>query len=392
MRSASRGIRWSSSVAASAVLAATLAMSAVAVATKASGRSCAATVLSHLTLAEEVGQLFMVGVDSRPTDKQLGMITRYHLGGALLAHNSTAGVSSTHARVSRLQDAASASGVRLWVAADQEGGYVQHLKGPGFSDIPTALHQGSYSTSHLRRDAKVWGTQLRNAGVNLNLAPVADTVSRRLGTGNRPIGYYYREYGHTPDVVAEHALAMRAGMKDAHVQTTGKHFPGLGRVRGNTDTTHGVTDHTTTRGGTYAVQPFRDLVHDRIPVMMISSAIYTKIDPHNVGPLSSTIIKGMLRHDMGFSGTVMSDSLTGTALSHVPSDQRGLAFLHAGGDVALVGTSSALPGMVQTVLHHAQQYRHHHLVDDAALQVLESKNRQGLLPCSPASAQGPATS
>lgn len=353
-------------------------------------RTCAEQTLSQMSLADKVGQLFMVGVNAEPTTQQLDLITRYHLGGALLAHNSGTGVASTRSRTRLLQEAASAGGVRLWVAVDQEGGYVQHLQGPGFSDIPTALTQGTWSPSTLRARSRTWGRQLRDAGVNLNLAPVADTVSKELGAGNPPIGYYSREYGHHPAAVSRHALAVRRGMKDAHVQATAKHFPDLGRVHVNTDTTYGATDHTTTRHGHYAVRPFRALVHDRIPLVMISSARYTRIDPRHIGPMSSTIMRGMLRHDMRFRGTVISDSLTAAALSHVPENQRALRFLQAGGNVALVGSSSAAAAMVLTVLDHARQHRKHTLVDGAALQVLQSKNRQGLLPCSPHPAPGPA--
>jgi beta-N-acetylhexosaminidase len=345
------------------------------------GQTCAERTLSRLTLAEKVGQLFMVGVSGPPTSAELDVIRRYHVGAVLLAHNSDAGVATTRSRVDLLQRAAGAGGVRLWVAADQEGGYVQHLKGPGFSTIPTALAQGTWSPSTLQARAQTWGTELHDAGVNLDLAPVADTVSTELGTGNKPIGYYYREYGHTPDVVSGHALAVRRGMREAHVQTTAKHFPGLGRVTGNTDTTYGVTDGVTTRSGDDALQPFRDLIDDGIPVVMVSSARYTRIDAAHVGPMSATIMRGMLRHDMGFQGTIVSDDLTAVALSDLPTALRAVGFLRAGGDVALVGKPSQLAPMLTTVLHNARGHREHPLIDAAALQVLRSKSEQGLLRC-----------
>jgi beta-N-acetylhexosaminidase len=324
----------------------------------------------------------MLAVSTRPTSTQLDLISRYHVGAVLLAHDSDAGVAVTRSRVARLRRAAGTAGVGLWVAADQEGGYVQHLKGAGFSTIPTALAQGRWSPATLRARAAVWGAQLRDAGVNLDLAPVADTVPARLGTRNQPIGYYFREYGHRPGVVSSHALAVRQGMRDAHVQTTAKHFPGLGRVIGNTDTTYGVTDSVTTRDGHYEPQPFRDLVGDGIPVVMISSARYTRIDAAHIGPMSATLIRGMLRHDLGFRGTVLSDSLSAAALSHVPVAARAVRFLRAGGDVALVGRPSQLEPMLRAVLQNARSHRHHPLVDGAALHVLRSKARQGLLTCS----------
>lgn len=344
-------------------------------------QNCPGQMLARMSLPEKVGQLFMVGVDAHPTAAQRRLVARHHVGSVLLAQDSSAGVAATARRVARLQSAANASRVQLWVAADQEGGYVQHLSGPGFSDIPTALTQGTWPRSILRSRAHSWGDQLRAAGVNLNLAPVADTVSTQLGGGNPPIGYYYREYGHHPHVVSGHALAVERGMHDATVQTAVKHFPGLGRVRGNTDTTYGVTDEVTTRHGRYAVQPFRDLVNDQVPLVMVSSARYTKIDADHIGPMSSTLIRGMLRHDIGFTGTVISDSLTATALSHVSLDKRALRFLRAGGDLALVGDSTAAEGMIHAVLHQARQHRHHRLINRAVLHVLRSKSPEGLLTC-----------
>ena len=343
--------------------------------------TCAERTLSRLTLSEKVGQLFMVGVDTVPTSRQLDLVTGYHVGSVLLAHNSSDGVAATRSRVAALADAARTGGVQLWVAADQEGGFVQHLKGPGFSAIPTALAQGTWSPSTLRAQATVWGRQLRDAGVNVDLAPVADTVPASLGAANMPIGYYDREYGHLPGIVSSHALAVRDGMQDAHVQTAAKHFPGLGRVHGNTDTTYGVVDATTTRDGDDALQPFRDLVDDHVPLVMISSALYTRIDPTHVGPMSATIMRGMLRQDMGFDGTVISDDLTAAALSNVPAPQRALRFLQAGGDVALVGNSTEAASMISTVLTYARSDEGLHLVDGAALQVLRTKAREGLLPC-----------
>ena len=91
-------------------------------------------------------------------------------------------------------------------------------------------------TATLRSRARTWGDQLHQAGINLNLAPVLDTVPAELGRDNRPVGYYHREYGHTPNAVASHGTAFAAGMRAAEVQPVAKHFPGLGRVRANTDT------------------------------------------------------------------------------------------------------------------------------------------------------------
>jgi beta-N-acetylhexosaminidase len=115
-----------------------------------------------MTVAQQVGQLFVSGVDAdHPTTAQLDSVTDHHLGGVILTGGSSAGVTAT-ARVSgEVRDHATGSaGVAPWISTDQEGGYVQHLQGTGFSDMPTALTQGSWSTTTLTSRAEQWGDQL----------------------------------------------------------------------------------------------------------------------------------------------------------------------------------------------------------------------------------------
>jgi beta-N-acetylhexosaminidase len=272
-------------------------------------------------------------------------------------------------------------GARLWVAVDQEGGYVQELQGTGFSTIPTALTQGTLSLSTLRGRALRWGRQLKSAGVNLDLAPVLDTVPARLGTANRPIGYYYREYAHQPRPVARHGIAFLEGMRSAGVQTTAKHFPGLGRVHRNTDTSQHVTDRRTSRHDSY-LRPFQRAVGDNIPVVMVSSARYTKIDPHRIAAFSPTVMRGMLRRDLGFTGVIISDSLNAAALRSHPVATRAAAFIRAGGTMALVTQTLTSAPMITRVLHTARaKPRFHRMVNADALTILQAKHRTGLLGC-----------
>ncbi len=336
-------------------------------------------------LPKRVGQLFVAGVSSTsPSLAEIHAIRHLHLGGVILMGHTDNGVTATRRVARHVQAQATAfttNGVKFWVSVDQEGGYVQVLNGPGFSDMPTALAQGNVAPSTLRSRAHTWGGQLRSAGVNLNLAPVLDTVPARLGTANLPIGHYYREYGHRPGVVARHGMAVSNGMQTARVQTTAKHFPGLGRVRGNTDTTANVTDRVTTRHDRY-LRPFQAAVNARIPVVMVSSARYAAIDPRHLAAFSSTVMRGMLRSDLGFSGVIMSDSMTAVAVQNVPLQSRGVRFLRAGGTVVLSVTTSSTATMVAAVLDRARAHRSFRAtVSRDALTVLRVKARNGLLPC-----------
>lgn len=257
-----------------------------------------------------MGQLFIGGVDgTAPTNVQLNMIRRHHLGGVILMGDNTGGVRATRAVTALINaQATTTAGVRLWVATDQEGGAIQRLSGPGFSAIPSARRQSRLHPYALERRARIWGTELWNAGVNLNLAPVMDTVPAELGRANRPVGRFGRQYGATPREVTERGMAFIRGMRAARIQTGVKHFPGLGRVRGNTDFEADVADTRTTRGDA-VLEPFRAAGTEGVPMIMVSLARYPRIDPVNIAAFSPTTLRGMIRGDLRYTGVIVSDDL-----------------------------------------------------------------------------------
>jgi beta-N-acetylhexosaminidase len=331
-----------------------------------------------------VGQLLMVGSEADHADAATRRaVTRYHAGNVMLTGRSSRGVTAT-ARVSRaLQGEVGSSttgGVPLLVATDQEGGQVQVLSGPGFSRIPAALTQGSWSTATLRSRAAQWGRQLRAAGVQVDLAPVADTVPSSLGRANAPIGRYSREFGHDPDTVAAHAAAFITGMTTARVATAAKHFPGLGRVRDNTDTTSGVTDGTTTRTDPY-LQPFRAAISAGTPMVMMSSAVYSRIDPDHPACFSRTVVTDLLRGDLGFDGVVISDDLgQARQVQRWSAGSRAVQLVAAGGDVVLTVDPDDAPAMYTALYAKAKSDKAFRAkVDAAALRVLRLKAAYGVL-------------
>jgi beta-N-acetylhexosaminidase len=230
----------------------------------------------------------------------------------------------------------------------------------------------------LRTDARRWGTQLHAAGVNLNLAPVADTVPNPAA--NPPIGQLRREYGSTPATVTSHALAFAFGLADAGVDATVKHFPGLGRVTGNTDTSSGVTDRQTTRHDAY-LAPFGAAVRAGVPFVMVSTAYYSRIDPNHPAAFSPTVVAEMLRGDLGFHGVVISDDLGGAAqVAAFSLGARAVSLIAAGGDVVLTVDASQIPAMTSAVLARAKaDAKFRGEVEDAALRVLTAKQARGLL-------------
>jgi beta-glucosidase-like glycosyl hydrolase len=309
-------------------------------------------------------------------------ISTYHTGSVILTGDSSAGVTATLQLTNQLQSLATGAatdGVPLFIAVNQEGGNVQSLTGPGFSTMPTALSQGSEPTAELLANAQMWGGQLVAAGVNLNLAPVLDTVPEDLASTNQPIGIYQREYGYTPAAVTTAGMAFIDGMQDAGEGVVIKHFPGLGRASGNTDTTYGVTDDVTTYDDPY-LQPYATAVSYGVQGVMVSEAIYTLIDPNNQAVFSPTVIGGMLRGELGYHGMIMSDSMEAAAVSELTPAQQAVDFIEAGGDLVLATDPTVIPAMYNAVLAQAQSDpAFATLVDEAAMTVLVAKQQIRLL-------------
>jgi beta-N-acetylhexosaminidase len=349
--------------------------------------SCPAATLAKMTEAQRVGQLFLVGLPGNDVAGSVAAtITAHHYGSAIFGASSTGGVAGARQvsdAVQALATGPATAGVKFFVAANQEGGEVQALKGPGMSSIPSALAQGTGHVSTLRKQATVWGQQLRAAGVNLNLAPVMDVVPPGTDAGNAPIGALQREYGHDDATVSAHGVAFLNGMAAAGVATSAKHFPGLGRVRGNTDFTSAVVD-TSTTASPAGLQPYQAAIDSGVPLVMVALATYTHIDPHELAVFSPTIERGLLRDKLHFRGTIISDDMgAAAAVAHMPAGTRAVDFVAAGGDLITTESLPVADAMDAALLARvAASASFRTQVNAAALQVLETKDKYGLLPCS----------
>ena len=345
--------------------------------------ACVTQVLGNLTLAQRVGQLFLVGVDGDIAGPGLAAAeSGYHFG-SLLLNESSAGTAALASQTTAMQELAPSGtgGVRFFIAANQEGGQIQQLTGPGFATIPSELVQGTLAPGKLRAAAAAWGANLHAAGVNLDLAPVMDVVPQGSAAGNAPIGQLDREFGFDPVTNGEHGTAFIQGMAAAGVMSVAKHFPGLGRVAGNTDFTSNVVDNVTTADDPY-LQSFRAAVGAGVPMVMVALATYTRIDPAQLAVFSPAIIR-LLRNGLGFGGVIVSDDLgEAAAVQAVPVAMRGIGFLTAGGDLITSQSLAPAEQMAAAVLAKASgDAAFRATVDAAAERVLAAKEAAGLLPC-----------
>ena len=336
------------------------------------------TALGKLDLRAEVAQLFVVGVPLDDLDAGASVV-HSGVGGVFLAGRSAAPAAELAATTAHWQ--ATAPGPHLWIAVDQEGGLVQTLQGPDFGRLPSAREQGALPADRLAELAGKMGADLHRAGINLDLAPVVDVVPAGTEKSNAPIGAFGRQYGATAAAVTAAARTVVGGLASAGVTATLKHFPGLGRVVGNTDSSSGVVDPVT-GAGDEQVALFGAVGRSPAPpFVMASSATYPRIDPKNEAMFSSAVLTGLLRDRLGFDGVILSDDVgTAEAVQHVPPGQRAVRFLRAGGTMVLTVSSAEVPAMIDEVVATSlRDPAFAETVDAAVRTALEAKARAGLL-------------
>ena len=350
--------------------------------TTATGTSCVDSTLARMSTTARVGQLLLIGVPATDPGSPVPALAALDPAGIFL-HGRVAGGSTLRAGIARARSAARRAGaLPLLVAADEEGGLVQTVRGGTLAPFPSALVQGGWTSTALARSTRSWGTELARLGVDLDLAPVADVVPASLGRSNPPIGAYDRQYGSTPAAVSRAVVVVTSALRQVGVAPTVKHFPGLGRVAANTDTSAAAVDRVTTASDP-ALGPFADAVHAGALAVMVSSARYPRLDAEHPAMWSPAVVDGLLRGRLGWNGLVVSDDLgAAVAAKTLPVGQRATAFVAAGGDLVLTVVTSQARTMRDALLARARaDSAFEARVTDAVRHVLAVKAALGLVSC-----------
>ncbi len=215
----------------------------------------------------------------------------------------------------------------LLVLADQEGGLVKRLGG---APTASAEQMGERPPGFARAQGARTAANLLDAGVNVDLAPVLDVA--RPGSD---IARTDRGFGSTPEAVARTAIPFAEGLRQGGVAATGKHFPGLGSARGNTDVS--VQRLPLPRRVLRRVDeaPYRRFASIGGDMVMVSSAVYPALSPRPAA-FSRAVATGELRRRLGFHGVSITDALGSAAVADFGGPARAaVAAARAGTDLLL---------------------------------------------------------
>jgi len=253
--------------------------------------------VDRLTLRQRVGQVTVSAFPGTAAPSYIRRRLRARETAGVILFEGNGGDRAQWRRLTRsLQGAA---GGRALVMVDQEGGEIRTVAHAG----PPSGQPFQGPPRSVRRAARAAGRQLREAGIDVNLAPVADVP--RAGSVMATRSFAGEERG-----IAARTRASIRGLRDSGVAATAKHFPGLGGATVNTDDGPATVEVPIDRD----LVPFRAAVDESVPLVMLSHASYPRLDSRRIASQSRPIVTGLLRERLGFDGVIVTDSLEADAV------------------------------------------------------------------------------
>lgn len=322
----------------------------------------------RLSLERQVGELLVMSFDGTRAPAYIRRrLARGQGTGVILFAKNGPDPRSLHALSASLQRAARGGAL---IATDQEGGAIRSVP---FA-APEAGQPALASPQAAADSARAAARDLRRAGINVNLAPVADVSSV---PGSVVAG---RAFPGGAESVTRLVRATVPEYRRERVAATLKHFPGLGAATANTD--DGAVTVAAPRAELLRrdVLPFREGVAAGAPIVMASHALYPALDPDRLASQSPAVIRDLLRRRLGFRGVVVTDSIEAQAVlerSNVAvAAERSIA---AGADLVLMTGSGSWNLVQPRLLRRARGDRRFRArVHEAAARVLALKRRLGL--------------
>lgn len=303
--------------------------------------------IGAMTLEQKVAQLFIVTpealVEGVPQVTQAGDMTRegvtaHPVGGIVyFAQNLLDPEQTTTMLANVKQFYADAGNVAPFIAVDEEGGTVVRVadnEAFGAQDVGDASALGSAGdTEAAKRAAEQIADYLMPLGFNLDFAPVADVVdplrSDTMGL---------RSFSSDAAVAADMVRAEVEGFRDKKMLCCAKHFPGIGAAAGDSHEGAITIEATNEELETVDLVPFRAAIEAGVPMIMVGHVSLPNIVGDSTpAPLSSAVVQGMLRDSLGYTGIIVTDSLSmGAITDYYTPAEAAVAALKAGCDIPLM--------------------------------------------------------
>lgn len=286
-------------------------------------------IVASMSKTEKIGQMVMIGIQgTKVDDDSLYMLHQFHMGGIILFDRNMESPEQVKQLTSDLQ-AQSNEKVPLFIGVDEEGGDVVRMA-EKLTPPPSQKEIGATGDTE---QAKIWAIKtaksLKEMGINVNFAPVAD-----VGSNDN------RSYSADVNTVINFVRAAATGYQQENIIYSLKHFPGIGK--GQVDSHVESSSINASKEVLMAedILPFKTIINENAPedyFILVSHLNYPALDEEYPASLSSKIMTDLLRNELGYKGIIITDDMEmGAVANHNDFKTVGVNAVKAGADIVLV--------------------------------------------------------
>lgn len=286
-------------------------------------------IVASMSQTEKLGQMMMIGIQgTKVDDNSLYMLHQFHMGGVILFDRNMDSPEQVKQLTSDLQ-AQSNEKVPLFIGIDEEGGDVVRMA-EKLTPPPSQKEIGA--TGDIEQ-AKTWAIKtaksLKEMGINVNFAPVAD-----VGSNDK------RSYSTDTNTVIDFVRAATKGYQQENIIYSLKHFPGIGKGKVDSHIDSSSIDVVKEVLMTEDILPFKTIIDENEPndyFILVSHLKYPALDEEYPASLSSKIMTDLLRNKLGYKGIIITDDMEmGAVANHNDFRSIGVNAVKAGADIVLV--------------------------------------------------------
>lgn len=286
-------------------------------------------IVESMSQTEKLGQMVMIGIQgTKVDDDSLYMLHQFHMGGVILFDRNMENPEQVKQLTSDLQ-AQSNEKVPLFIGIDEEGGDVVRMA-EKLTPPPSQKEIGA--TGDIEQ-AKTWAIKtaksLKDMGINVNFAPVAD-----VGSNDK------RSYSTDTNTVIDFVRAATKGYQQENIIYSLKHFPGIGKGKVDSHVDSSSIDVAKEVLMTEDIIPFKTIIDENDPndyFILVSHLKYPALDEEYPASLSSKIMTDLLRNELGYKGIIITDDMEmGAVANHNDFRSIGVKAVKAGVDIVLV--------------------------------------------------------
>ena len=285
--------------------------------------------VESMSQTEKLGQMVMIGIQgTKVDDDSLYMLHQFHMGGVILFDRNMDSLEQVKQLTSDLQ-AQSNEKVPLFIGIDEEGGDVVRMA-EKLTPPPSQKEIGA--TGDIEQ-AKTWAIKtaksLKDMGINVNFAPVAD-----VGSNDK------RSYSTDTNTVIDFVRAATKGYQQENIIYSLKHFPGIGKGKVDSHVDSSNIDASKDTLMAEDILPFKTIIDENEPndyFILVSHLKYPALDEEYPASLSSKIMTDLLRYELGYKGIIITDDMEmGAVANHNDFMSIGVNAVKAGADIVLV--------------------------------------------------------